>query len=129
MSISPISGNFAPSPSYSLPVSQDSSTTAPPVASPGIGFQTAAAPPVKDVTQSNSGNKEALKDAVKKVNDFVTSQTSDVQFLIDESTHIHVVKVVDVATQDVIRQIPSEEILQLAKSLDRLQGLIVRQKA
>ena len=32
-------------------------------------------------------------------------------------------------TNEVIRQIPSEEMLEIAKALDRLQGLLVKQKA
>ncbi len=40
-----------------------------------------------------------------------------------------VVKVVDKETGDMIRQIPSEETLAIAKALDRLQGLLIRQNA
>lgn len=49
--------------------------------------------------------------------------------MVDDETGIHVVKVMDINTQEVIRQYPSEEILSLAKSLDKLQGLLIRQKA
>ena len=38
-------------------------------------------------------------------------------------------KVVDASTDEVIRQIPSEEIISIAKALDKLQGLLVEQKA
>jgi flagellar protein FlaG len=54
---------------------------------------------------------------------------SDIQFSIDEDTDTTVVKIVDRNTQEVIRQIPSEEMLEIAKALDRLQGLLIRQKA
>ncbi|HEX7633662.1 MAG TPA: flagellar protein FlaG, partial [Noviherbaspirillum sp.] len=40
-----------------------------------------------------------------------------------------VVKVVDQQTKTVIRQIPTEETLEIAKALDRVQGLLIRQKA
>ena len=39
------------------------------------------------------------------------------------------VKVIDRETEDIIRQIPSQEMLDLAKALDKLQGLLIRQKA
>ena len=39
------------------------------------------------------------------------------------------VKVVDVQTNAVLRQIAYEEMLELAKDLDRMQGLLVRQQA
>jgi len=37
--------------------------------------------------------------------------------------------VVDMATKDVIRQIPTPEVLAIAKALDKLQGLLVKDKA
>ncbi len=40
-----------------------------------------------------------------------------------------VVQVVDARTQTVIRQMPSEELLAIAKALDRVQGLLVHQEA
>jgi len=40
-----------------------------------------------------------------------------------------VVKVVDLETKEVIRQIPSPEVLEIAKAVDQLQGLLIRQKA
>jgi flagellar protein FlaG len=40
-----------------------------------------------------------------------------------------VVKVVDTETDQVIRQIPSEEMLAIARNIDRLQGLLVKQEA
>jgi flagellar protein FlaG len=40
-----------------------------------------------------------------------------------------VVKITDRATGELVRQIPMEEMLALAKSLDRLQGLLLQTKA
>jgi len=40
-----------------------------------------------------------------------------------------VVRVLDDATKEVIRQIPSEEALEIAKALDKLQGVLLRQEA
>ena len=39
------------------------------------------------------------------------------------------VKVIDRSTKEVIRQIPSKEMLELAQALERLQGLLIRQQA
>ena len=47
----------------------------------------------------------------------------------DDSTGKTVIKVVDSSTHELIRQIPSEEMLEIARALDRLQGLLVHQKA
>lgn len=82
------------------------------------------------VRQPDSATKsDQLKNAVDRANEVVQSMTSDLRFSIDEATGIHVVKVVDIKTKDVIRQYPTEEMIDLAKSLDKLRGLIIRQKA
>lgn len=49
-------------------------------------------------------------------------------FSIDDDSGRTIVKVVDNATKEVIRQIPSEEILSIAKALDRLKGLLIKQE-
>lgn len=72
---------------------------------------------------------EQVKQAVEHVNKMVQSMTNDLKFTVDEDTGIQVVKVMDTRTKDVIRQIPSEEVVAIAKALDQLQGLIIRQKA
>ena len=51
------------------------------------------------------------------------------EFSTDAETGRTVVKVMDSATGEVVRQIPMEEMLALAKSLDRLQGLLFHTKA
>ena len=54
----------------------------------------------------------------------------NLEFSVDEAAvGKTVVKVVDRETGDMIRQIPSEEALAIAKALDQLQGLLIRQKA
>jgi flagellar protein FlaG len=37
--------------------------------------------------------------------------------------------VVDTESGELIRQIPAQEIIEIAKALDKLQGMIIRQKA
>ena len=70
-----------------------------------------------------------LKDAIKATNDFVKPISSSIEFSMDEDAGEMVVKVVDKATDEVIRQIPSEEMLDIAKALDKIQGLLIKQSA
>lgn len=72
---------------------------------------------------------EALSDALSRVREFVQPINDSIQFTLDEDTGRTVVKVVDVQTQQILRQIPSEEMLQIAKALDKLQGLLIQNKA
>jgi flagellar protein FlaG len=74
-------------------------------------------------------SEEELKDVVKAVNDFVNPFNNSLQFSIDKDSDTMVVKVIDTSTKEVIKQIPSEEMLALAKALDQLKGLLVKQKA
>lgn len=71
----------------------------------------------------------SLKQSVEKINQAVRMISSDLKFTVDEDTGIDVVKVVDVESKEVIRQIPSKEVIAIAKALDQLQGLLVRDKA
>jgi len=70
-----------------------------------------------------------LSEAVEQLNRFVSINSTDIQFAIDKESNSNVVRVIDRETQDVIRQIPSEEALRIAQSLDTLLGLLVKQKA
>lgn len=90
-----------------------------PVEMPGKAVQATASIP----------RAEQVKAAVEHVNKFVQTLSNDLKFTVDEETGIQVVKVVDTKTKDVIRQFPSEEILAIAQALDKLQGLIIHQKA
>jgi flagellar protein FlaG len=74
-------------------------------------------------------DKATLTSAVKKLNDYVAPALQTIEFSIDDETDRIVVKVVDTSTQKVLRQIPNEEVLAISKTLDKLQGLVVRQTA
>lgn len=70
-----------------------------------------------------------VQEAATKAEKFVQSINSALQFSVDDSTGSTVVKVIDQVTKEVIRQIPSEEMLEIAKALDRISGLLVKNKA
>ncbi|MES2206817.1 MAG: flagellar protein FlaG [Pseudomonadota bacterium] len=72
---------------------------------------------------------EALAEAVKQINEAVKQKNVGLQFSIDEDTNETVVKVIDTQTNDLIRQIPSVEALEIAKALDKLEGMLFQKKA
>ena len=79
---------------------------------------------------SNGGSSEnQVTDAVEKLSKFVASIRPEISFSIDQSSGTRVVKILDSQSKEVLRQIPSEEAIQLAQALDKLQGLFVRDKA
>ena len=71
----------------------------------------------------------SVQDAAKRLSEFVASSNSEISFSVDEASGVQVVKVMDSKSGDVIRQFPSEEAIQLAQVLDKLQGLLVKDKA
>lgn len=66
--------------------------------------------------------------AVKSMNKAMESLSQSLEFSVDSDIHRTIVKVVDQQTKQVIRQIPTEEVVELAKALDQVQGLLIRQK-
>lgn len=58
-----------------------------------------------------------LQQAVSKLNDFVQTIHRNLQFSIDKESGTMVVKVIDSKSEKVIRQIPTEETLRLARTL------------
>jgi len=81
-------------------------------------------------TQQNQDRSElSVEDAVKRLADFVGQSQSQISFSIDQESGMRIVKVLDTESQKVIRQFPSEEAIGIAKALDKLQGLLIRDKA
>ena len=79
--------------------------------------------------RSEPVSREQLNQAIKATKDFVGAINSSLDFSVDEDTGSVVVKVIDKETKEVIRQFPSEEMLSIAKALDSIKGLLVKQKA
>lgn len=80
-------------------------------------------------TAKIAATPQELQEAVDSMNDFVSSLSNTLNFSIDKETGRTVVKVIDRATDEVIKQIPSEEMLAIAKAIDKLKGLLIQQKA
>lgn len=71
-------------------------------------------------------SEKDVKEAVGKIQDFVSMSNNQIQFSVDSDSGTPVVKIVDASNDKVIRQIPSEEALAIAKALDKLQGLLLK---
>jgi flagellar protein FlaG len=62
-----------------------------------------------------------VEKAVEQLNDYVQSLQRDLRFTMDEDLGRAVVRVVDRNTQEVIRQIPNETALRLARNLKEVE--------
>ena len=70
-----------------------------------------------------------VREATKSIKELLPPSAKDLQFSIDDDSGKIIVKLIDTNTQTVLRQIPTKEVLEIAKALDKLQGLLVKQKA
>ena len=66
-------------------------------------------------------NKAELDKAINKVSDYVQNITRQLNFSVDEDLGKTVVTVVDQQTGNVIRQIPSEEMLELSRNFSEIK--------
>lgn len=72
---------------------------------------------------------DQVKQAVEDINKSMKSLSQGLEFSIDTDTKQNVVKVIDPQTQEVIRQMPTQEALDIAKALDQVLGKLIKAKA
>jgi flagellar protein FlaG len=70
-----------------------------------------------------------LGNAIADLNKVAQANAQGVRFSLDEDSGRTVVKVVDTQTDKVLRQIPSVEALKLWRSIEQMQGVMLRDKA
>lgn len=73
--------------------------------------------------------REPLEEAVSSIKQFAQSIQRNLNFALDDSSGRVVVKVTDAMSGDVIRQIPSEDALRLAESLEEARSLLFKAEA
>ena len=135
MSIQPISTSLT----YPAPAAQTAEATAAVsgVAARQSGTVTtqaakgaAAVEAATTATQSgNARNEQSLSAAINSVEEYIKPFNNRLEFNVDEDVGRIVVKVVDKETDEVLLQVPSEEMLAIAKALDNIKGLFVKQQA
>jgi flagellar protein FlaG len=68
--------------------------------------------------RTDSSPSDQLQKAVVAINEYVQSINRDLQFSVDEETERTVIKVIDSESGELIRQIPDEIFLELARKLN-----------
>lgn len=64
---------------------------------------------------SKAVSAEELQSVVKRLNEHVQMINRNLQFSVDEDSGRSVIRVVDAETQELVRQIPSEEVLRISQ--------------
>lgn len=73
--------------------------------------------------------RQPVEDAISSIKQFAQSIQRNLNFALDDSSGRVVVKVTDAMSGDVIRQIPSEDALRLAESLEEARSLLFKAEA
>lgn len=88
-----------------------------------------AANSATQVANDSPASREEVEAAVATIQDFVQTVRRSLNFSLEEGSGRVVVKVTDAGSGDVIRQIPSEEALQLAENLSEVRSLLFKAEA
>ncbi|WP_456383097.1 flagellar protein FlaG [Persephonella sp.] len=83
---------------------------------------------VQKQEQQQAVPQEVLKEAINNLNKKLEMLNSQLKVETDEDTGMRVIKIVDKETNEVIRQIPPEVMLKIAKYLDEVAGLLFNEK-
>ncbi|OOV09093.1 hypothetical protein RF819_11910 [Rhodoferax fermentans] len=74
-------------------------------------------------------SEEEIQRATEDLKQRVQTLAPELQFSVDKTSGRSIVKFIDRATQEVVRQFPSEEALALTRAMDQFQrGLILNRK-
>ena len=83
----------------------------------------------QEVDSNTASLEQAVQESVEKLNEFIRPYVTSLQFSVDKDLGKVVVKIMDSETKEVIKQIPSEDVLALTKALGKVSGLFVKQEA
>ena len=85
--------------------------------------------PKTHVKESSQEMRDAAESAMKDIQHFISSQARSVRISKDETSGHMIVQLVDPSSGEVIRTLPSEELLRLARSFEMLGNKMVHQVA
>jgi len=94
----------------------------------------AAEDAAQTAAEAKTFDAQALREIVQQAQNALPPKARDITFSMDESAQSVVVKIFDGESQELIRQIPSEEFLKIAEALNEQietvrSGLLLEQKA
>jgi len=129
-----IAGRATPQPVANRPresVPQQGSGQAGGVSMRQISGQVAAARSenAPSVQESASVTRESVVAAAEKIRAFATSMNRDLNIQFDADMGKAVIRITDPQSNEVVRQIPAPEAVELARTIDYLSSLMVSQKA
>jgi len=98
-------------------------------ANPVRGVDSKVEADLKTPTPAPPPTREKVEQAAARIKEVLRGTTSRLEIEIDDDLDQVVIKIVNGESGEIIRQIPSQELLNLAKHLDEPKGLLVRERA
>ncbi len=81
------------------------------------------------VQESAMVTRESVEIAAEKIRSFASSMNRDLDIRFDNGSKSTVMVVTDPQSNEVVRQIPAPEVVELARTIDYLASLLVNRKA
>ncbi|WP_078482142.1 flagellar protein FlaG [Solemya pervernicosa gill symbiont] len=85
--------------------------------------------PSPESSDAEPASMEELQDAVTRINDHMQVIRRNLSFNLDDESGETVIKVIDSDTDEVIRQLPTEEAMKLSKQLEQASGSLISAEA
>jgi flagellar protein FlaG len=82
-----------------------------------------------DLDSAQAETKASMEAASQQIQGYLRDSGRNLDVFVDESTGYYVAKVVNPTTGEVVRSLPSEETLRIARSIDMMRGALVNQRA
>lgn len=105
------------------------SPTAKPRASDAAASQSDQAAKARQAAKDAQRAEEVAQEVASGLNELVQDLHRELQFSVDHESGDTVIKVIDRETDEVVRQIPSEEVVRLRKRLEEASGVIFQDSA
>lgn len=81
------------------------------------------------VAENTTLTVEEISETVEALNDMMRSIERGINFRVDDDNGRTVIKIMDKQTSELIKQIPSEDILRLINSMQNMQSLLFEERA
>lgn len=82
-----------------------------------------------NVQQYAQATKEVMQVAAQQIQGYLKESGRNLNVFVDESTGYYVARVVNPETGEVVRSLPSDETLRIARNIDKMRGMLVDQRA
>ncbi len=97
----------------------------------GVGLRSGGAVRALGVDRAPTpaADPQSLQQLADALNQHVGTAGQQLQFSVDHTTGKTVMRITDAESGALLRQIPGDEALSMARIMDKMQGMLIRQKA